>query len=57
MLQDHIWNQHCSMTIFEINTAPEAYSKHAPGAVLISNMLQEHIWLRIFFKIINGQGP
>ena len=33
----------CSRTIFENHTAPEAYSKHAPGAVCISNMVLEHI--------------
>ena len=46
MLQDHIWK----------HTAPEAHSKHAPGAVCISNMVLEHIWLRKFFQIINGPG-
>ena len=31
----NIQSQICSMTIFEINAAPGAYSKHASGAVLI----------------------
>ena len=26
-----------------------AYSKHAPGAVCISNMVLEHVWLGKFF--------
>ena len=47
MLQDHIWNAH---------TAPGACSKYAPGAMFIQIMLLEHIWLRIFFQIINGPG-
>ena len=38
-------------------TAPGAYSKHAPGAVCISNMVLEHIWLKKFFQIIKGPGP
>ena len=42
MLQDPIRNAHYS----------EACSKHTPGAVCIQIMLLEHIWLRIFFKII-----
>ena len=33
----------CYRTIFEKQTAPGAYSKHAPGAVCISNMVLEHI--------------
>ena len=33
------------------------YSKHAPGAVCISNMVLEYIWLRKFFQIMNGPGP
>ena len=40
--------------LFEKHTAPEAYIKHAPGAVCISDMVLEHIWLRKFFQIING---
>ena len=43
--------------MFEKHTAPGAYSKHAPGAVCISNMVLEHIWLKKFFQIINGRGP
>ena len=40
------------------STAPGAYSKHAPGAVRISNMILEYIWLRKFFQIMNGSyGP
>ena len=46
MLQDHIKH-----------TASGAYSKHAPEAVCILNMVLEHTWLRIFFQIINGPGP
>ena len=32
-----------SRAIFEKHIAPGEYSKHAPGAVCISNMLLEHI--------------
>ena len=45
------------MAIFEKHTGTGADSKHAPGAVCISNMILEHIWLRKFFQIINGPGP
>ena len=39
-------SQKCSRTIFEKHTAPGAYSKHAPGAGCISNiMVLEHISL------------
>ena len=49
MLQDYIWKAY---------TAPEAYSKHAPGEVCISNMVLEYVWLGKFFQIINGPyGP
>ena len=34
MLQDHIWKAYCSW-----DTAPRAYSKHAPGAVYILNVV------------------
>ena len=44
MLQGHIWKA-------------GAYSKHAPGAVCISDMVLEHIWLGKFFQIMNGPGP
>ena len=47
MLQDYIWKA-C--------TAPEAYSKHAYGAVCILDMVLEHIWLRKFFQIMNSRG-
>ena len=47
----------CSRTIFKKHTAPGAYSKHAPGAVCISNMVLQHIWLRKFFQIMNSPGP
>ena len=47
----------CSKTILEKHTAPGAYIKHAPGAVCISNMVLEYIWLRKFFQIINDSGP
>ena len=65
VIQDHtpliIWknilSQICSRIIFEMHTAPEACSKYAPGAVCIQIMLLKHIWLRIFFQIINGSGP
>ena len=31
---------------------------NAPEAVCIfSNMILEHIWLKMFFQIINGPGP
>ena len=40
-----------------MHTAPGAYLLHTPGAVCISNMIQEHIWLRIFFLIVNSPGP
>ena len=50
----NILGQICSRIIFEMHTAPEAFSKYAPGAVCIQIMLLEHIWLRIFFQIFNG---
>ena len=37
-------SQICSRTIFEINTAVGACLLYAPGALLISNMVLEHIW-------------
>ena len=40
-----------SNMVRDYNTAPEAYLLHASGAVYISNMILEHIWL------INGPGP
>ena len=40
-----------------MHTAPEAYSKHAPGAVCIPNMVLGHILLQKFFQIIYGPGP
>ena len=43
--------------MFEKHTAPGAYSKNATGALCISNMVLEHIWLIKFFQIINGPGP
>ena len=50
MLLEQCWFQISSWNIFQINTAPGACLLYAPGAVLISNMVLEHIWLRIFFK-------
>ena len=47
MLQDHVWNAHCSSSLFAM----------LPGAVCFSNMVLEHIQLRIFLKIISGPGP
>ena len=38
-------------------TAQKACLLYAPGAVCISNMVLEHILLRIFFQAINGPGP
>ena len=35
----------CSGSIIWMHTAPGAYFLHAPGAVRISNMFAEHIWL------------
>ena len=56
-----IWNnilsQICPRNIIWIYTAPGAYLLHAPEAVCISNIVLEHIWLGIFFQIINGPGP
>ena len=52
----NILSQICSRTISEKHTAPGAYSKHAPGAVCILDMVLEHIWLKKFFQIINGPG-
>ena len=40
-----------------MTTDSGAYLLHAPGAVCISNMILEHIWLRVIFQIINGPGP
>ena len=39
----NILSQICSRTIFKINTAPGACLLYDPGAVLISNMVLEHI--------------
>ena len=39
----NILSQICSRTILEINTAPGACLLYAPGAVLISNVVLEHI--------------
>ena len=36
---------------FMEHTATGAYSKHSPGAVCISNMVLEHIWLRNSFRL------
>ena len=47
MLQEHIW---------KASLLQEQYSKHASGAVCISNMVLGHIWLRKLFQIINGPG-
>ena len=50
---------HCSSSMFAIFTAPGALAclLYAPGAVCFSSMVLEHIYPRIFFKIVNGQGP
>ena len=42
--------------LFEMYTAPEACLLYAPVAVCFLNMVLEHIWPRIFVKIINGPG-
>ena len=53
----NILSQLCSRIIFEMHTASGACSKYVPGAVWIQMMLLDHIWLRIFFQIINDPGP
>ena len=40
------------MPIFEKHAVPGAHSKHAPGAVTISNIVLGHGWLGKFFRII-----
>ena len=40
-----------------MHTASGACLICAPGAVSFSNMVLEHIQLRIFLKIIYGPGP
>ena len=47
MLQKHYLNAHCSRSMF----ATCSWSN------VFLNMVLEHIWLRIFFKIINGPVP
>ena len=44
-------SQLCFRTIFEMHTAPGACLLYAAGAVCFSNMVLEHMQLRIFFKI------
>ena len=53
----NIPNQICSRRIIWMHTALGACLLYVPGTVFISNMVLEHIWLRIFFQIINGPGP
>ena len=43
----------CSRSIIWVHTAPGAYLLNASGTVCISNMILEHIWLRIFFQILD----
>ena len=52
-----ILSQICSRSIIWMHTAPGAYLLRAPGAVCISNMILEQMWLRIFFQIINDPEP
>ena len=40
-----------------MHTAPQACLLYALRAVGISNMVLEHILLKIFFQIINGPEP
>ena len=40
-----------------MHTAPEACMLYAPGAMYFLNMVLEHIYLRLFFKITSCQGP
>ena len=49
MIWKNFWSQICSRTIFEMHCAP--------GAVCISNIILEHIWLQKFFETINGKSP
>ena len=53
----NILSQICSRIIFKMHTAPRACGQYAQGAVYMQIMLLDHIWLRIFFQIINGPGP
>ena len=62
MLQDpiiwkNILSQIYSRSIIWVNAALGACLLYVPGAVCISNMVLEHIWLKIFFQIVNGPGP
>ena len=50
-------SQICSRSIIWIHASLGACLLYAPGAVCILNMAREHIWLTIFFQIINGPGP
>ena len=50
----NILSQICSRSIIWMHTIPWASLLYAPGAVCILSMVLEHIWLRIFFQIING---
>ena len=47
MLQDHIWNAPCCRNMFAV----------CSWSSVLSNMVQEHIDLRIFLRIIIGPGP
>ena len=50
----NIQSKICSRIIFDIHTAPGLIcSKCAPGFVWIQIMLQEHIWLKMFFQIMD----
>ena len=57
IIRKNIPSQICSRSIIWMHTAPGAYLLHAREAVCISDMIHEHIKLRIFFQIINGPEP
>ena len=48
MLQDRIWNAHCSRSMLAISSWTSVLFKYGPGAYLT---------LKKFFMIINGPGP
>ena len=43
MLQDHIWNQHWSRSMFAISSWSSVDFKYGPGAYLKLTLVQEHV--------------
>ena len=45
-------SQICFRTIFEMHSVPGAYNRHDPRAVCLSNMVQQHIWLKYSVRLL-----